>query len=80
EASNILHSTDKFLEQNKSWLSDAQSAKLQELATDLKTAVAGTDKDAINRQMETLNEFATPLAHEALDRNVAAAIKGQSVE
>ncbi|MEL6392954.1 MAG: Fe-S protein assembly chaperone HscA, partial [Bacteroidota bacterium] len=64
EASNILHSTDKFLEQNKSWLSDAQSAKLQELAADLKTAVAGTDKDAINRQMETLNEFATPLAHE----------------
>ncbi|MEL6803184.1 MAG: Hsp70 family protein, partial [Bacteroidota bacterium] len=80
EASNILHSTDKFLEQNKSWLSDAQSTKLQELAADLKTAVAGTDKDAINRQMETLNEFATPLAHEALDRNVAAAIKGQSVE
>ncbi|MEM8585388.1 MAG: Hsp70 family protein, partial [Bacteroidota bacterium] len=80
EAKNILHSTGKFLEQNKSWLKEDQSEKLRTLADELQLAVDGVDKDEINRQMEALNEYANPLAHEALDRNVAAAMKGTSVE
>ena len=80
EAQNILNSTDKFLQQNASWLTAEQMDKIRDLATELKTATEGEDKDAINTQMETLNSYATPLAHEALDRNVASAIKGESVE
>ncbi|MEM6397675.1 MAG: Fe-S protein assembly chaperone HscA [Bacteroidota bacterium] len=80
EANNILHSTGKFLDQNRGWLSEVQKSQLRKLATDLKEAVDGTDKDVINAKMASLNEYANPLAHEALDRNVASAMKGTTVE
>lgn len=79
EANNVLLSTKKFLEQNGSWLTDAQSTDITRYADALKTAVDGEDKDAINQRLDELNQFTTPLAHEALDRNVAAAIKGEGV-
>lgn len=78
EANNVLLSTKKFLEQNGSWLSPEQAQAIEREALKLAKAVAGTDKDAINQALQELNDFTTPLAHEALDRNVAAAIKGSS--
>ncbi|SEQ81779.1 Fe-S protein assembly chaperone HscA [Neolewinella agarilytica] len=79
EANNVLLSTKKFLEQNAGWLTEEQSASIREYAEKLSAAVAGTDKDSINQRLEELNQFTTPLAHEALDRNVAAAIKGSDL-
>ncbi|MTB51850.1 Fe-S protein assembly chaperone HscA [Lewinella sp. W8] len=78
EANNVLLSTKKFLEQNQSWLSEDQVQAIEREALKLAKAVAGTDKDAINQALQELNDFTTPLAHEALDRNVAAAMKGSS--
>jgi molecular chaperone HscA len=75
----VLLSTKKFLEQNTGWLTEEQSASIREYAEKLSAAVAGTDKDSINQRLEELNQFTTPLAHEALDRNVAAAIKGSDL-
>jgi len=79
EANNVLLSTKKFLEQNADWLTEEQAAAIGDYAEKLSVAVAGTDKDAINQRLEELNQFTTPLAHEALDRNVAAAIKGSDL-
>ncbi|MEL6142479.1 MAG: Hsp70 family protein [Bacteroidota bacterium] len=79
EGENVLLSTKKFLEQNADWLTNEQSSVLEQLAKSLATAINGEDKDAINQCMQELNTFATPLAHEALDRNVASAVKGQKV-
>jgi len=79
EANNVLLSTKKFLEQNASWLTADQVTAIEGYAEKLATAVAGDDKDAVNRRLDELNQFTTPLAHEALDRNVAAAIKGDGV-
>lgn len=79
EANNVLHSARKFLEQNASWLSDEQNIAITQLNENLAEAVAGEDKDAINNRLAELNEYTTPLAHEALDRNVASAIKGEGV-
>lgn len=76
EAENVLLSTRKFIEQNNSWLSNEQQMALSQLADTLKAATEGEDKDAINARMQELNTYATPLAHDALDRNVAAAVKG----
>jgi molecular chaperone HscA len=75
EANNVLLSTKKFLEQNKSWLSAEQTQTNEREARKLANAVAGTDKDAINQALQELNDFTAPLAHEALDRNVAEAIR-----
>ncbi len=79
EAQNIVLSTTKFIEQNQTLLAAEQKAQLQSLASDLSQAVAGTDKDAINLRMKALNDYATPLAHEALDKNVASAMKGKDL-
>lgn len=79
EGQNIVLSTTKFIEQNQTWLDENQLASLQSLASTLRQAVAGTDKDKINLHMKALNDYATPLAHEALDKNVAAAMKGKDL-
>ena len=79
EANNVLLSAKKFLEQNKDWLTAEQSERIAGLNENLAAAVAGDDKDAINARLEELNVYTTPLAHEALDRNVAGAIKGDGV-
>ncbi|MGB3800747.1 MAG: Fe-S protein assembly chaperone HscA [Lewinella sp.] len=79
EANNVLLSARKFIRQNESWLSEDQIKAIQGYTDALATAVSDGDKDEINRRMEALNDFTAPLAHEALDRNVAAAMRGKDV-
>jgi molecular chaperone HscA len=80
EAKNVLLSTRKFITQNAGWLSAGQVAEIERYAAALETAVAGDDRDAINQRLDELNTFTTPLAHEALDRNVAAAMQGRKLD
>ena len=42
-------------------------------------SVKGEDKDNIHQSMEDLNEYTTPLAHRALDANIADAMKGKKL-
>ena len=79
EANNVLLSARKFIRQNESWLTKRQIADIQQHIDSLAEGVDGTDKDEINRRLELLNTFTAPLAHEALDRNVAEAMRGKDV-
>lgn len=79
EADNVLLSSRKFLRQNATWLTPEQNEAIEKLNERLAAAIAGEDKDTINQRLEELNVYTTPLAHEALDRNVAGAIKGEDV-
>ncbi|WP_116125703.1 Fe-S protein assembly chaperone HscA [Lewinella sp. IMCC34183] len=80
EAKNVLLSARKFIRQNESWLTSGQVHEIERFVDALAKSVEGDDKDEINHRLEELNTFTTPLAHEALDRNVAAAMKGKGVE
>ena len=80
EAGNVLLSARKFLDQNADWLTEEQKGEIGRHVNLLAKAVEGQDKDAINRALEELNTYTTPLAHEALDRNVAAAMRGRDVQ
>ncbi len=80
EANNVLLSARKFITQNAGWLTDGQVSEIRHFVSRLEESVAGRDKDLINDRLEELNTFTTPLAHEALDRNVAAAMKGRDLE
>ena len=80
EANNVLLSARKFLRQNEDWLTEGQVREIGQFVDRLADSVIGTDKDEINNRLAELNEFTAPLAHEALDRNVAAAMKGRDVE
>jgi len=37
------------------------------------------DKDAINKAMDDLNTYTSPLAHRAMDVNIQKAMKGKKV-
>lgn len=80
EANNILLSTEKFIIQNQSWLSDDQKSELIRLSEVLKTASDSDHKDAIEAAMDNLNIYANPLAHEALEKNIAGALAGQKLD
>ncbi|PPK88620.1 molecular chaperone HscA [Neolewinella xylanilytica] len=79
EANNVLLSARKFLRQNESWLTEQQVTDITTYVEALAKSIDGSDKDEINRRLEALNEFTAPLAHEALDRNVAAAMRGKDI-
>lgn len=79
EANNLILSGEKFLEQNASILSDDETNQTKALLEQLKTTRNGEDKDAIHAAIESLNTYTTPLAHRALDANIANALKGQSL-
>ncbi|MFN4079347.1 MAG: molecular chaperone DnaK [Saprospiraceae bacterium] len=79
EAQHILLSGEKFIRQNESWLEESDKNQLLALLHNLRQSVSQTDKDAIRAAMEALNDFATPLAHRAMDQQVAAALQGKQI-
>ena len=80
EANNIILSSDKFLKQNDQILSVEEKENTKKLLDVLKNKVAGDDKDAINVAMEALNQFTAPIAHRAMDYNIAEALKGDKIK
>jgi molecular chaperone HscA len=79
EANNVLLAVEKFLKHNDEILSEEEKATTQTLAKTLKTAVGGDNKDAINAAMDDLNTYTEPMAHRAMDVNIAAAMKGKKI-
>jgi len=79
EGSNVYKSTLRFLQQNDGILSEEEKIKTKEFAEALNTSILGDDKDAINRAMEALNEYTSPLAHKAMDLNIKDALKGKKM-
>ncbi len=79
EANNIVLATEKFLIQNASILSSYEKNKTKKLNAALKNASAGDNKDAILAAIENLNHYTEPLAHRALDVNIAEAMKGKQI-
>jgi molecular chaperone HscA len=79
EANHLLLSAAKFLEQNKGLLSEAEASQTAALSDSLKTAVAGQDKDLINKAIQALNEFTAPLAHKAMDHTILQAMQGKKI-
>ncbi len=79
EAQNILLSSEKFLKQNESIISEEEMTQTKALVEALQKSVAGEDKDAINKAMDDLNTYTSPLAHRAMDFNIAEAMKGKKI-
>ncbi len=79
EAQIVYNSTLKFIDQNKSWLKKNQIDTLLSHHSDLKAAIESKDKQAINRQLDILNDYSRPLAEQALDRVVEDNLSGKSL-
>ncbi|MDH3244238.1 MAG: Fe-S protein assembly chaperone HscA [Saprospiraceae bacterium] len=79
EANHILRSTDRFIEQNKEHFSNDLLRELSNYREALSQAIQSADKNLIEKSMQELNEFATPLAHQAMDMTILEAMKDRKV-
>ena len=79
EANNVVLASEKFVKQNQDILSDTEIATTKTLTDDLRKSVSGDDKNIINAAMEALNIYTEPLAHRAMDVNIATAMKGKKI-
>ncbi len=79
EANHILRSTDRFIEQNKEHFSRDLLDELSNYREALSQAIQSADKNLIEKSMQELNEFATPLAHQAMDMTILEAMKDRKV-
>jgi molecular chaperone HscA len=79
EGQHMAKAADKFIQQNQSWLPPDQTTQIRSLVRKLLDTISGEDKDAIHAAIQTLNEYTMPLAHEALDKHIAQAMKGKAL-
>lgn len=79
EADHLIKSTARFIKQNEKTLEQSSLLKLKDLNEGVKQSIETRDKNKIQMAMDTLNDYATPLAHEAMDRNVAGAMKDTTI-
>jgi molecular chaperone HscA len=81
EARYMLLAADKFLAQNDALLTEEEKSRTLALAQALRESLEGhSDKDRILRAIDELNTFTEPLAHRAMDVQVAEAMKGTRIE
>ncbi len=79
EGKNVVHHTNKFIEQNINLLTEEEVEGLQKLNTLLNSTIVQGSKDEINKAMDELNDYSAPLAQKALDHNIAIALKGKEL-
>ncbi|MBK8699947.1 MAG: Fe-S protein assembly chaperone HscA [Saprospiraceae bacterium] len=79
EAQSIILSVDKFIQINKSILSEEEKTKMIALTDEVRKSMKSENKHEIMATIETLNAYSNPLAHRAMDEAVLSALKGKAV-
>lgn len=79
EGMMMVNSTEKFITQNEQWLSTEQVGNIRSLSEKLKMSIKGHAKDDIQKAIQDLNEYTTPLAHMAMERHVSNAMRGTKI-
>jgi molecular chaperone HscA len=79
EGMMMVNSTEKFITQNDQWLSSEQVGNIRSLSEKLKMSIKGHTKDDIQKAIQDLNEYTTPLAHIAMERHVSNAMRGTKI-
>ncbi len=80
EAKSVILASEKFIAQNKEWLSKEQQSSLINHVQHLEEKVRNGSKDEILNTMDKLNEYSRPLAEIALDKNVSKHLKNQQLD
>ncbi len=80
EAQNIVLSTDKFIQQHQGRFDEKEFEQLNELKLQLIARMKENDKDAIEEAMKRINDFAKPMAHQAMDEVIGQSMSGKSID
>ena len=68
EGNSMLKSLEKFHRENKDFLEAEQNVKVEGFIEELKSLIAGDDKNKIHSKITEINSYTEPLANEALTR------------
>lgn len=80
EGEQMVYTIERFLDKNGSYLSADEVAATRQYIADLRTILTDGDKDAILKQIDTVNEFTRPFAERLMDQAIATAMKGKSID
>jgi len=80
EGEQMVYTVERFMEKNGSYLSADELKATRQYIADLKDILANGDKDAILKQIDTVNEFTRPFAERLMDQAIATAMKGKSID
>ena len=79
EGNSLLLSAKKFIEQNKTILSDSEKTLISTLSEELAKSIKGSDKNLILNTIQKLNDYTAPLAERAMDHNIKKALQGKKL-
>ncbi|HMW38071.1 MAG TPA: Fe-S protein assembly chaperone HscA [Saprospiraceae bacterium] len=79
EGKYLQLASEKFLKNNHQYLTSLQRSEISNLITYLKDALDSKIRDHIELAIEALNKYTAPIAHKALDRNIADALRNKNI-
>ncbi|NOT36253.1 MAG: Fe-S protein assembly chaperone HscA [Saprospiraceae bacterium] len=79
EANSLVLASQKFIKDNQNILSENETSKLKNLSVNLQKSIESSIKDEIQKSIEELNEYSTPIAHKVMDLNIQKALSNQTI-
>lgn len=80
EGEQLVYTAERFLEKHGVYLSQEEVDQTNVHIEALKRALSLTEKDAILKKADELNEYTRPFAERVMDLAVSSAMKGKSIE
>ncbi|MEO5947108.1 MAG: Fe-S protein assembly chaperone HscA [Chitinophagaceae bacterium] len=79
EATQLIDTTQKFLQKNSDLLSKEEKNKTEKVIVELQALMEKGTKDQIHTAIEKLNEISRPYAERMMDQAIVTALKGKSI-
>ncbi|MBZ0099959.1 MAG: Fe-S protein assembly chaperone HscA [Taibaiella sp.] len=79
EAEQMIETTERFITKNRELLDTDEIAQTDEQLNALRAAIAGKDKNKVQKETEQLNEITRPFAERVMDVAIREAMKGKKI-
>jgi Fe-S protein assembly chaperone HscA len=80
EANQIIYQCRKLMNSNRELLSETEITGVKAMIEELELSCNGDDRDAINRQIERLNDMTRPFAEKVMDQAIGKALTGKKLD
>lgn len=79
EAEQMIETTERFITKNRELLNTDEIAQTDGQLNALRAAIAGKDKNKVQKETEQLNEITRPFAERVMDVAIKEAMKGKKI-
>jgi len=80
EGKQLIYAAERFIVKNRDWLSEDEITHTSMLCSELDASIAAGGKDEILHAVDRLNDYTRPFAERVMDKAVASALKGKTIE